>query len=203
VESFEATNAEQRAVKHWLLAFQSGGMPGGRGILMLGNPGIGKTHLLTGILRFLVLERGLDCRYVDAFHLLEQLKATFEAKSGTSALMSEVTRIPILAIDELGKSRTSGWQAEVLDQIISHRYNQGLTTFATSNFGPRKNGANAPPGRSAGGADASSKWAQLAQRESLEDRIGARIYSRLMEMCKPFLINGDDRRLRDTSGSAR
>ena len=98
--------------------------------------------------------------------------------------MEEVSSVPILGIDELGKTKPSGWQHEVLDQIISRRYDQGLTTFVTSNYGLSR-AAKAPSG---------DRPPELARRETLEERVGSRIYSRLMEMCKPFSLTGRDRR---------
>ncbi|MFT5430093.1 MAG: DNA replication protein DnaC, partial [Myxococcota bacterium] len=64
VEDFEATTKDQRAVKSRILGFQTRGQAGDSGVLVVGDPGVGKTHLMCGILRFLILERGLDARYV-------------------------------------------------------------------------------------------------------------------------------------------
>ena len=185
VEAFEAQNKEQNAVKRQMLRFQSRGEAGDSGVLIVGNPGVGKTHLMCGILRFLILERGMVCRYVDSFQLLQELKATYEAGTGSAALMEEVSSVPVLGIDELGKTKPAGWQHEVLDQIISRRYDQGLTTFVTSNYGMRRKAS----------AQQSGRIGELARRETLEERVGARIYSRLMEMCKPYKLTGRDRRL--------
>lgn len=192
IEGYECESPEQRRVVRWLQEFGRGGAAGARGILMMGNPGIGKTHLLCGTLRFLTLERSIRCRYIDSFQLLEQLRATFGQGGGSSAIMEQLSNVPILALDELGKTRTSGWQREVLDQIVSRRYDQGLTTFLTANYGPARNPADAPP------TGDSERLAELVKKDTLQDRVGVRIYSRLMEMCKPFVMAGPDRRLRST-----
>jgi DNA replication protein DnaC len=189
VESYQAGSPYQKEVKHWLLAFQKRGVPGDRGIMIMGNPGLGKTHLVCGVLRYLVLERGLTCRYIDTFQLLQELKASFETGAGTNALMEEVSSVDILGMDELGKTRTTGWQREVLDQIISRRYDAGLTTFVTSNYGKHSKK------RMSGAAGNQNELISLARSESLQERVGPRIYSRLVEMCQPLLIDGEDKRL--------
>ncbi len=182
---FEPSTDAQRGIVRWLGQFNARGGPGDRGALITGNPGVGKTHLVSGVLRFLILERGLACRYVDSFQLLEELKLAYDAGSGASVLMDRIASVPILGIDELGKTRTTGWQREILDQIISRRYDGKLTTFVTSNYGLSKK-RSAKPG--------AEGWQELVKRETLEERVGPRIYSRLMEMCKGFHIDGVDRR---------
>ncbi len=175
--SFVPATRSQADAQRWLLKFQARGELGGRGVLMMGPPGIGKTHLLCGALRFLTLERGLECMYIDNFHLLAELKVTFDAGHGASALMEAVCGVPVLALDELGKTRTKGWQREVLDQIVSRRYAEQLTTFLTSNYGLPREGEK---GR--------------FEHDNLQDRVGVRIFSRLMEMCKTFELDGEDMR---------
>ena len=189
MEDFVVEAPGHQAVKKWLLDFQKRGKALDAGFLLFGGPGVGKTHLLCGILRFLVMERGLECRYIDCFQLLAELKATFESGTGTSALMEEVCNVPILGMDELGKTRPTGWQHGVLDQIISRRYDAGLTTFVTTNYvvkSPTK-----PENQKSSGAP---NWLDNTTGTTLEERVGARIMSRLMEMCRPFHLKGTDKR---------
>jgi DNA replication protein DnaC len=189
VEDFQIGNDSQQAVKKWLLGFQKRGKGGDNGFLLFGGPGVGKTHLLCGILRFLIMERGLNCRYIDCFQLLSELKATFETGYGSSALMEDVCSVPILGMDELGKTRPNGWQHGVLDQIISRRYDEGLTTFITTNYSMQSK-AETP----AGSSRDDQHWIEQAAGASLVDRVGARINSRLYEMCVPFHLQGVDYR---------
>jgi len=185
VEGFQAATDHQRRVKHALLDFQNRGRPGDIGMLIMGNPGTGKTHLLCGLLRFLTLEGGMNCRYIDSFLLLQQLKAAYDTGGGgASKLMERVCSVDILALDELGKTGTTPWQRETLDHIISRRYDAALTTFINSNHGPRPSTGQDP-----------------ALKQSLEERVGSRIYSRLMEMCRPLFLDGDDHRVETPSGA--
>lgn len=161
---------------------------GDAGLLFYGESGRGKTHLLVGILRHLVLHRGVEARYVEFMHLLSDLRATFSG-GNPSAVMAPLLRVPVLVVDELGKGRSgrrrdnalaaapevSEWVLDVIDELISKRYNAGHTTLFATNY---------YPGKPAG------------DQQPLEDRIGKRIYSRLMEMCESVHLGGEDYRKR-------
>ena len=187
LDGFRCETRAQELLVHHLRHYQEHGRPGHRGILLAGNPGVGKTHLLCALLSHLSLEMGLSCRYVDVFQLLEDLRATFDHGGGSSQLMDETMTVPILGLDELGKARTTGWQLEVLDQIISRRYNSGLTTVVTTNY--------ALPDAGVEPRAKETDWSGLVSKETLVDRIGVRIYSRLREMCRIFVLDGGDHRL--------
>ena len=93
--------------------------------------------------------------------------------------MHPLVTLPVLVIDELGKGRGSEWELGVLDELISKRYNAHRTTLFTTNYGLES---------SAKSTEASKGF------ESLQERVGSRIYSRLIEMCKPIRISGRDYR---------
>jgi DNA replication protein DnaC len=158
---------------------------GDPGLLFYGDPGRGKTHLLIGILRHLVLHRGIEARYVEFMHLLSDLRATYSGGNPTP-VMAPLLKVPVLVVDELGKGRSakqsesggkapavSEWVGDVLDELISKRYNSGRTTLFATNYYP----GNPAPGQ-----------------QPLNERIGARMYSRLMEMCESVHLAGDDYR---------
>ncbi len=196
VERFDLADATAAEARKAVLEFQARGKLGDRGLMLIGPPGVGKTHLLCGLLRFLVLERGMTARYVDSFQLLEELRQHFELGKGASKLMEEVASVPVLGLDELGKTRATGWQIEVLDQIVSRRYDGGLTTFVVTNYRIRP-GEGGDPEPQLGGRRRAEVVAPKAAEESLQDRVGQRIFSRLVAMCRPMEIVAPDRRLKD------
>ncbi len=155
-----------------------------RGFLLYGRPGGGKTHLLASTLRWLALEKGVASRYVEFMLLLSDMKDGFSAGRSHMEILRPLLSVPVLAIDELGKERGTPWEQSMLDELISRRFNSGLSTlFATNYFvEPRFTPQSAP---AAGGRrDPRSPDArQEAEAMTLAQRVGDRIYSRLSEMC--------------------
>lgn len=153
------------------------------GIVLVGEPGVGKTHLMCGLVHYLTLELGVRCRFVDFFQLTARIRASFDSKNNESeqSILRPLVDVPILAIDELGKGLGTLWEQNVIDQLISRRYNAGGMVIATSNYLPE---AWMP--QSAGRDDAS----RLRLRETLEERIGDRIFSRLWERCDFHQVEG-------------
>jgi DNA replication protein DnaC len=175
LEGFEVSDPGKSASRAGAYRFARAFAPGERGLLYYGPCGTGKTHLLVAILRHLVLHRGIQVRFVEFMHLLSDLRATFGDPGGAEEVMAPLVDVPVLAVDELGKGRGSEWELQVLDELISKRYNAGRTTLFTSNFYPHPDTDDA---------------------QSLSDRVGERIYSRLMEMCHLQHMGGEDFRRR-------
>lgn len=146
---------------------------GDRGLLFWGPPGSGKTHLIVAMLRYLSVNRGVAVRYIEFVHLLSQLKARFNDPAAKGDPLEDLVRIPVLAIDELGKNRGTDWEMGVLDELISKRYNANRTTLCATNLSPL----------------------QAEGRDSLPERVGERIASRLNEMCWVQQVEAPDYRI--------
>jgi DNA replication protein DnaC len=153
-----------------------------RGIVLVGQPGVGKTHLVCGLIHYFTLELGIACRFVDFFHLTDRIRGTFDKGDDESqaSLIRPLVDIPVLVIDELGKGQGTAWEQTVIDQLISRRYNAGRLVFATTNFMPES------------WLDASSDKVKTAV--GLQERVGPRIYSRLAEMSDFLHVAGPDHR---------
>jgi DNA replication protein DnaC len=182
----------QRAALQRVHHHIEGYRPGGRGLLLHGPVGTGKTHLLVAILRALTLERGAPARFVEFTHMLADIKEGFNQGRNEAEVLGPVSRIPVLGVDELGKGLTTDWQLSVLDEVISRRYNNGLTTYFTTNL-PLSEGTESP--REPVTAHSGDLRRSL-EAIQLVDRVGERIFSRLHEMCEFVEVRGPDYRKR-------
>jgi DNA replication protein DnaC len=147
-----------------------------RGLLFMGTVGVGKTHLSVAILRGL-MEKGVPCLFYEFGSLLKEIQDSYNKISHTSelGLLAPVYQAEVLVLDELGASKPTDWVRDTMMQIIGTRYNDKKLTIFTTNY-----------------LDAR----RAATDETLEDRVGVRLRSRLFEMCKTVHIEGEDYRRR-------
>jgi len=152
----------------------------GHGFVLMGKPGTGKSHLLAGALGELTLKQGVACRYVEFFHLLSELKDGFSQGKSELEVLAPLAEIEILAIDELGKGRGSDWELYVMDEIISRRYNAGLSTLYATNYTLDLK-TTLTGGKGVYEKTGGEAFRDKLVSETLEDRVGSRLFSRLAE----------------------
>jgi len=147
-----------------------------RGLLLMGPVGVGKTHLSVAVLRALI-EKGTSCLFYEFGALLKEIQNSYNPVSQTSELkvLEPIFNAEVLLLDELGTWKPTDWVRDTMMQIINTRYNDKKLTIFTTNY---------LDGRC------------TERDETLEDRIGVRLRSRLYEMCKTVVIEGEDYRRR-------
>ena len=149
----------------------------GRGLVFIGGVGVGKTHLAVAILRELIERYQARGLFYQFGALLRQIQDSYNPVSQTSELkvLQPVFDADVLVLDELGASKPTDWVRDTMMQIINTRYNdKRMTIFTTNYLDTRKN--------------------EKDIGEILEDRIGTALRSRLYEMCKTVVIEGEDYR---------
>ncbi len=156
---------------------------GGRGLLFVGTAGLGKTHLAVGVLQRLVRERGVKGLFYDYRELLKKIQNSYnnEVRTTELELLKPVFAAEVLVLDDLGAQKPNEWVWDTVALILNTRYNDRQTTIITTNY----------PDLPAGGG-ARTDAERAAREDTLGDRIGDRMRSRLAEMCMRVEMKGED-----------
>jgi DNA replication protein DnaC len=164
----------------------------GKGLLFAGSIGVGKTHLAVGVLRRLVQERGVRGLFCDYRELLKNIQNSYNPKVNTTELelLKPVFAAEVLVIDDLGAQKPNEWVWDTVALILNTRYNDKQTTIVTTNY------ADLPAG-----SGSLTEAERAARDQTLGDRIGDRMRSRLAEMCVRIEMTGED--FRQTVKKAR
>ncbi|MGH9338405.1 MAG: ATP-binding protein [Acidobacteriota bacterium] len=180
-ESFDPTNnkSQQRALTRsiqYVEAFPN--VP--RGILFVGNCGVGKTHLCVAILEALIKEKSTAGAFVDETELLRRLQYSYGPDSPETErdVLIPLFEVELLVWDDLGTGRPTEWVAETIRTIINHRYTHRKHTIFSTNLPlhPR-----------------SDQTLRTEKNDPiLRERLGAPLFSRIMEMCEVLEVKGLD-----------
>ncbi len=170
------------------------------GLLLIGTVGVGKTHLAVGILKELILSKGTPSLFYDYRELLKQIQNSYNesVKATELEVLRPVFETEVLVLDELGAVKPTEWVWDTVSLILNTRYNDNRTTIITTNYPD-------DPGQEpyANPASEFGRAQRAMRRETLGDRIGERMRSRLHEMCRIIRMEGEDFRQKIKSASFR
>lgn len=165
----------------------------GQWLLLMGPCGVGKTHLAIAALNHIVLG-GHAGLFHDYRELLKEIQDSYNAESQLTEMgvLEPVLKTEVLVLDDVGSSKPSMWALETVGHILNTRYNEKRVTILTTNFLDSDSGGNHAAGQPAAARMAGMR-APLIE-DSLTDRVGKRIRSRLYEMCRTVEIFAPDYR---------
>lgn len=137
----------------------------GKGLLLFGSVGTGKTFYAACIANGLI-DKGKSCLMTNFARLVNTISGMYEGKQ---EYLDELSRYSLLIIDDLAAERDTEYMNEIVFNIIDSRYRAGLPIIVTTNLT----------------ADEIKNPADIRKQ---------RTYSRLLEMCIPIEVKGEDRR---------
>jgi DNA replication protein DnaC len=147
-----------------------------KGIVFYGPPGVGKTHLATGLLKTVIRDKGARGFFFQTTELLRLVRETYNRSVDETEMevLRPVLEADVLVLDDLGVEKTSEWVQETLGLVINTRYNARRATIVTSNL-----------------ADVVDQ----NHRDFINSfmlQLGVRTRSRLLEMCEWVPVQGTD-----------
>lgn len=147
-------------------------LPEGKGLLLMGGCGAGKTHLAVAAL-LEVIHSGKPGRvlFANFQDVIQEIHASFDSDQlpGKAEIMRPLLEADLLVLDELGSQKPTTFVQDILYYVINTRYNEERTTIFTTNY---------------------LDHAPDAKQERLEERIGVRLRSRLAEMADRIDFTG-------------
>ncbi len=137
----------------------------GKGLLLFGEVGTGKTFAAACIANALI-DKGIPVLMTNFARIANTVQGMWEGKQ---AYLDSLNEYPLLILDDLRAERKTEYMQEIVFNVIDDRYRAGLPLIVTSN---------------------------LSKEEitNPSDLSYSRIFSRLLEMCYPYKVEGQDKR---------
>ncbi|MBN1900545.1 ATP-binding protein [Candidatus Sumerlaeota bacterium] len=162
IESFKGSDRKRRELRNFAKDYVKTFKPRmeqeeKKGLLYIGVPGCGKTHLAVGILKS-IIEKGYAGYFCNVVDFFARLRDSYGGDTSYDEMdmIDKVSKADLLVLDDLGAENPTEWASDRLYTLINRRYESNLPVIVTTN---------------------------KMDMEQLQQHIGKRIVSRLCEMC--------------------
>lgn len=177
----------------------------GRGLLLRGAVGVGKTHLAVAILKALV-DKGFNGFFFNFVHLIEQIKQSYDSERDVSEpdILRHLRHCQVVVMDELGATKPSEFVFNKLYDVINSCFDKKISVIFTTNYldaipRPASSGPQTDFNRTSDLMARAASPMASSTGFTLAERINERLRSRILERCEDLVLDGPDYRL----GSAK
>ncbi len=157
------------SIRDWVGSLESN-LDQGKGLWLMGDTGTGKTTLAMLVSKE-ILRRGHSTAIYSLPKLLARIRSTYDAERGEESYVDFFERlceVDMLHLEDLGTEKRTEWVLEQLYALINERYERERSIMVTTNF----------------------------TQDQLEEQLGDRVVSRLVEICgDPLPLHGTDHRI--------
>ena len=146
--------------------------PGRNGLIIVGPPGTGKTHLAAAIANKLINDgRSVIC--MTMIDILESIRKTFNGCGSEAEIIRRYKTVPLFIVDDMGKEPPTEWAISTIYNIINGRYEAYLPTIVTSNY------------------SGSELEARMTPRDTKDSMTARATLDRIAEMCRAIALTGE------------
>lgn len=149
-------------------------------LVLLGGNGVGKTHLASALVK---KHNGL---LITAYEMFATYRQCFSGKTSELEVIKHFSKLPLLAIDEFGRTKGSEAEENFMSAIIDNRHSNNLPTLILSNLILKRDCVFFNSSK--------SNCDKCERNNCLESKLTKDIISRLRENSKIILIEGEDYR---------
>lgn len=149
-------------------------LSGGRGVILFGRQGSGKTTKSAGILKGWMAKANGAAWFRTGADILTEIGATYSSYETEKSVIAKYGKAKMLVIDDLGKENPTDQALMKLWQVIDMRYGSMLPTVVTTQY------------------DLSGLVRELARKGG--EQTAKAIVSRLYETCRPVSMGDVDHR---------
>lgn len=148
-----------------------------KGVYLFGEPGTGKTWILCSLANTQA-KKGEKIAFVRSSALVQDLTLNMYDKDYCQEVISILSGIPVLYLDDLGSERVSAWSRDsILLPILDARMNAGKKTYFSSNY------------------NMDELESRLTMKPTAEERVAAmRFMERVRALSRPVLLSGHSQR---------
>ena len=164
LDNFQTTDVPRKKALRVAKGYTEKLVGSGEGLFLTGTNGAGKTHLAVAVMRELILRDHLSCYFIKLPELLLDIRERIGNGASEKEVIQGYKDYDYLFLDELGVEKVSEWVLQDLYLILDGRNGALKPTIITSNLG----------------------------LDEIEEHIGSRFVSRIVEMCKSVAMEFED-----------